>query len=404
MKNGFRVAVLLILLASLVLKIFFAFYTPLYIDDPKGKIHALNDEYAHFKYVRYLAIHHSLPVNTHIRSLEDPVAWIFQDFEYAQPPLYYLLNVPLMALGSRALVACRLFSIFLSTLTLWLAICSAGIVFRKKDVAVLLTTVALGFHPILLRIGSAVSNDNLAWLLSSVLFYRLLKDGGEIRNRWVFGIIIGLGVLTKTSFLMWPVFLCLRAVLRFYRSRQLQSLERMPLRDWKSPVVVTLIALAISFWFFIYSQRTYGDATGITGGSGAPWSFLSSYSPVAVNFFVDSAMRFLYFPIAEEPVFLISVVQWFVVVIVIAFFLRNQETRLEFSDERQYRDCLLFTLVNLFFFFYANLFRNFAETRHLFIGLIPLTAIALAVLIQLFGRFSLLIAGAMNVLYLASRW
>jgi uncharacterized membrane protein len=76
----------------------------------------------------------------------------------------------LLLLFGNSVLACRFFSVLLSTLTLWLAVQSAGLLFRNKNLAVLVTAIGLGFHPILLRIGSAVSNDNLAWFFSALLF------------------------------------------------------------------------------------------------------------------------------------------------------------------------------------------------------------------------------------------
>ncbi len=116
---SFRTRTLLqiLFLLAVGLRCLFVFVTPLYIDEVSGSIHPLNDEYAHFKYTAYLSTNRSFPINTRIVNLNDPVAWIFQEFEYAQPPLAYVLNLPLIPF-SNALIACRLLAVLLSSFTL----------------------------------------------------------------------------------------------------------------------------------------------------------------------------------------------------------------------------------------------------------------------------------------------
>src|SRR5512144_3415764 len=75
-------------------------------DVVRNRLQGLNDEPAHFRYVEYVATRHALPVQTH--RFEEPGAFGRADFEYHQPPLYYLLCAPLDSLAgpSRGLLAC----------------------------------------------------------------------------------------------------------------------------------------------------------------------------------------------------------------------------------------------------------------------------------------------------------
>lgn len=84
-----RVAFPALLLAAVLLRAFLLGATP-FGQTVAHRLERLNDDPAHLNYVRYLAEHHAFPVQTH-HSREPG------DFEYYQPPLYYLVCAPLYA-------------------------------------------------------------------------------------------------------------------------------------------------------------------------------------------------------------------------------------------------------------------------------------------------------------------
>ena len=94
-----RVATVLyagVLGAAIVLRASFALMLPLG-QTVAGRLEGLNDEPAHFNYVRHLVEHRTFPVQT--RHVAEPGAFERADFEYYQPPLYYLLCAPLVAVA-----------------------------------------------------------------------------------------------------------------------------------------------------------------------------------------------------------------------------------------------------------------------------------------------------------------
>jgi 4-amino-4-deoxy-L-arabinose transferase-like glycosyltransferase len=351
----------------------------------------LNDEYPHLKYSLYLIEHKEFPINQRAFRLEDPAAWIFLDYEYGQAPLYYVLNVPFAA-TSHPMLLSRLFSVLLSSLTLWIAILCIEKILREKQTGTITAAVLMGFNPVFLRIGSSVSNDNLSWLISAILFWLFLEDP-KLQKKWLWGILIGLGVLSKVSFLIWPLFLVLRFIL-FERDKQLAF--RLS--------IAGCISIAIAGWWLIRSYTIYGDWSGISGGAGAPGEYLRSGSLYLIQDFPDTVVRFTFFPIAEETAKFLWMPQLFVVLFLTTFFLQFKTLREQFREGRVFTEFLLFHVINFAAFLYPNLVWPYADGRLLFIGFIPIAAMASAVLNQNFGKLAPVAALILNATYLIALW
>ena len=384
-----------ILLVSTAVKIFLAISLPIYLDEGGPRLWPLNDEWSHFKYITYLLEERRLPVNEHIYSISDPMAWIFQDFEYAQPPLYYLLNVPL-ALLPNPVLACRLFSIVMGIFTLILAIDAAARVLRWKDAAAVVTAIAIGFHPIFLRVGSSVSNDNLAWLLSALLF-RLWLDDTNLEKKYLYGLLVGAGILTKASFLIWPIFLAGTGVIVLWRTRRADILIRA--------FTICLIGVVIGGGIFLRNERLYGDWSGVVGGSGEPGLFLLTENFGNFRVFVNHSIRYFFYPIAEEqapsPQFSTAVILF----LVTTFFLRFRSVRELFAHAEGFYYCVAFTALNILLFLHANLTYNFTEARHLFIGLVPGAVLGVAVVVAAIPRKAAAgLVAVVNIIALLRIW
>jgi len=192
------------------------------------RLQGLNDEVAHLNYVAYLADHRAFPVQVH-HALE-PGAMDRADFEYYQPPLYYLLCSPLYALLERsvALYACRLVSFLcglLSLLAFSRILEGLGCAESSRRQAV----AFLALLPCHAYFSAMVSNDSLTWLIGFLLTGRLfalydrtrLAPGaiGRPGLHAVLGLLLGLGMLAKPSMaVFYPValfaygytFLCTR--------------------------------------------------------------------------------------------------------------------------------------------------------------------------------------------------
>ena len=286
-----RNILLAILIASTVIKLFFAYSVPIYVDQRGGEFRPLNDEYSHYKYITFLIKEHRLPVNKYLYTFENPIAWIFQDFEYAQPPLYYVLSVP-FALLPNPIFACRIFSVLLGIATLWLIILSALKVSRFGQQIAIVISILVAFHPIFLRIGSTISNDNLGWLLSAFLFRLLLVDP-NLSHKYVWGGLIGAGILTKVSFLIWPVFL---ASLLIYESISERKLRAAVI---KNIFAVLIIAFGLAGWMFVRNIHNYGEWSGFVGTS-TQRSALLSRDVRVLQATAEQSIRYCFFQLQRK--------------------------------------------------------------------------------------------------------
>ena len=157
----------LVLAAAILVRIAFLFAVP-FGPLVEGRLQGLNDEPAHLNYVRYLVEHRALPIQTgHVRQ-----AGAFErgDFEYYQPPLYYLLCAPPVAVaGARwTLLLCRGLSLVFALLSFpvlarILALLGLGPAERRAGVAF------AALLPVHVYFSSLVSNDSLCWLMALLI-------------------------------------------------------------------------------------------------------------------------------------------------------------------------------------------------------------------------------------------
>ena len=102
-----------------------------------GGLEGLNDEPSHLSYIRALASGRGFQVQTH--SAMEPGAFDRADFEYYQPPLYYLICAPAVALVSEPaeLLVCRAISFVLGLLSLFVLSRVAKLSIERTTVAIL---------------------------------------------------------------------------------------------------------------------------------------------------------------------------------------------------------------------------------------------------------------------------
>ncbi len=178
------------------------------------------DEPAHYNYVRYLAEQHRFPI---LKAGDFPAAYLEEikaakfppemsiapiRYEFHQPPLYYLLLVPLYQLFGGALLPLRLASVFLGGVVLVVVGWSVEALVPGRPLLALGTMALVAFLPMHLALNAAVNNDVLAELLLAVallLVIRYLKagamprEGDRLRLLVLLGVTSGLGLLTKSS-------------------------------------------------------------------------------------------------------------------------------------------------------------------------------------------------------------
>lgn len=203
-----------IVVAYCVLGVLYAVYTPSW---------QAPDEPAHYNYVRYLAEQHRLPILQpgdyphayleEIKAAKFPPEMTVEPirYEFWQPPLYYLLAVPVYVLFRGALIPLRLFSIACGAGLLIVAYGIVRQIFPRSESLALGTTALVAFVPQHLAMTAAVNNDALAELMLAGVMWGLVRwivreETWETKGKWGelgelagIGVLMGLGLLTKTS-------------------------------------------------------------------------------------------------------------------------------------------------------------------------------------------------------------
>ncbi len=274
-----------LLLTYLGMGILYALYTPAW---------QVPDEPAHYNYVRHLAETGCFPVlqmgdypHEYLEEIKarrfppdlsiDPIR-----YEFHQPPLYYLLAVPVFWLSGGRPLPLRLLSVALGGVLLLVAYRVVRTIFPRRSALALGATAFVAFVPMHLAMTAGVENDTLAELLLaivallSVLHVAEGSEGSEgRRGTWrrlaLLGIVLGLVLVTKaTAYAAVPVTLV--AVvwewrIAYHASRITYHASRS--EGWRSlgwRLLVTFgPALAIALPWYVRNGVVYGwsDVTGL---------------------------------------------------------------------------------------------------------------------------------------------
>lgn len=155
-----------------------------------------------------------------------------------------------------------------------IAISAAAIYFVYKTVVLLSKNsfmrygvmIFAVFNPMFVMNFSRVSNEPLNFLFFSLFFYyaiKFLKDSFAFRRALVLGIIIGLGLLTKQSFI---VPLVLVPAIIFLKVIQVENSHRKKIIYMISRSgFIIFISLAISGWWYLQNLLRDGNISGIAG-------------------------------------------------------------------------------------------------------------------------------------------
>ena len=298
-----RIAAIVIIAASFLLFTIYSVATPLF---------EASDELWHYPLVQHLATGGGLPVQRKDQTDAD-APW---RQEGSQPPLYYWLaaaasapldssnwreirrinphsdmGVPTRDGNSNAILhtpeeawpwtraalavhVARLVSILMSTATVACAYLVARELFRDEGpgtttrsrslaplrlaIPVLVATV-----PMFAFISGAINNDNAAVLLSTLGLWwalRAMRMGDlSTRSALVAGLIAGFGALSKSSALGLVALFGVAALLS-------QGSEMRRRTGWigvvRFTLIVALVTLVVSGWWFVRNQQLYGDPLG----------------------------------------------------------------------------------------------------------------------------------------------
>ncbi|HEQ60276.1 MAG TPA: phospholipid carrier-dependent glycosyltransferase [Firmicutes bacterium] len=195
-----------IFLAYLAIAMLYAFLTPPW---------QVPDEPAHYNYIRQLAEGWRLPVleqedyrQTYLtRIVEErfPAELSIRPLSYEdhQPPLYYVLALPVYLLSDGSLLALRLFSLTVGSLLIPLTYLITRDLFPRRPRIALGATALVAFLPQHVAILAGVNNDSLAEVLLAVVLWRSIRLAqGRARSgraSVALGICLGLSLLTKLT-------------------------------------------------------------------------------------------------------------------------------------------------------------------------------------------------------------
>ncbi len=225
------------------------------------------DEPAHYNYVRQLVITGRFPVI----EAQDwtaglvPIAPNTRDipttrmtYEDHQPPLFYLLSVPVFALWQGDLVALRLFALLIGALVVLCAYAAVNAVFPARPALAALSASFVALLPQHLAIMASYNNDALAEALLNLtllLAVRLVvgRDALIPRQAVRLGFVAGLSLLTKAqAYLALPV-----ALLGTWLASRTQ-----PIQDRRSTLgllaMVAAVAALLGLPWWVRNITLYG--------------------------------------------------------------------------------------------------------------------------------------------------
>ena len=261
-RSRWRSPLLLLLAAHLALATLFSLVVPL------GEA---PDEADHYAYVVYIGTQGNLPVGPTVTQGKHPplyhglgallTAWTGLDFNFLRanpdtqhgPHAIYpnhfihtrLEDFPWRG-GALAMHILRLFSALLSTVTVWGVYALARAVAPARPRLALAAAGFAGFLPGFLFSSGAVSNDNLAAALGTLILLlalRIYRGGWTNRRGLTLGVLLGLGLLSKVSVLaLWPV-----AALAVFLAQPARRAERptdLGAWSWPARIGATMLSLA----------------------------------------------------------------------------------------------------------------------------------------------------------------
>lgn len=170
-----------------------------------------------------------------------------------------------------------------------IAISAAAIYFVYKTVVLLSKNsfmrygvmIFAVFNPMFVMNLSRISNEPLNFLFFSLFFYyaiKLLKDNFTFRRALVLGIIIGLGLLTKQSFI---VPLVLVPAIIFLKVIQVENSHRKKIIHMISRSgFIIFTSLAISSWWYLQNLLRDGNISGIAGLKPIPFNNIAHIGSV----------------------------------------------------------------------------------------------------------------------------
>lgn len=182
-------------------------------------------------------------------------------YETHQPPLYYVLLVPVYLLTGGSVFALRLPAALFQLATIYLVFRVCRDLFPGRPDLALGASAFAALLPIQAQLSGAINNDALTTLVCVALFWRmglLVNTGQNRREAIVVGMLLGVGLLTKSSVLALLPTLLLAYVLAV-RAGRLTGRDAA----LNAAFALGLAVLVASPWL-IRNTRLYGDPLALS--------------------------------------------------------------------------------------------------------------------------------------------
>ncbi len=351
-----------ILLLSIFFRVKIIHELPLGITANEYGLTGFDDEPAHFNYTKFVLLKNELPILKD--KITNPNALIINEFEYHQPPLYYILvasTVNALSINSNKniLLLGRYINLILSLFSV--IIFYKIFLLFKWSTRKILTAIS-----IFLLLGSSVyqfsvfGNDGLSWFLIWLLFLLILKG---ISKNWI-RIIVTLTLLhyTKSSVLvLYPVIL-----FAMYNSIIKNGLSKSLISKYVS---ILLLPVVFAFPWYLHNYNAYGSYFSVSTITGDSWYFVSSLK--------ESLLKLLHMPYLflfrmhfDPPKLLLS---WFNYIpnlwllVSVGYWMFNVKGLVKETQRVQMINLLLFSMVGAYL--YYALPTGYTEGRLLYPGL-----------------------------------
>jgi 4-amino-4-deoxy-L-arabinose transferase-like glycosyltransferase len=262
-----------LILLAFALGTLYAIYTPAW---------QAPDEPAHYNYVKYLATAHRFPV---LKPGDYPAGYLEEikaarfppelsidplRYEFHQPPLYYLVAVPVYGVFDGNLLALRLLSVILGTMLLLVIQWTVQALVPNRPFVALGATAFAAFLPMHLAMTAAANNDILAELLLTLLLLlsvRYLRLGPivtesrpEIQLLILMGITTGLCLVTKSAiYVALPLALLAIALKKLWLAGESETAGSGP-GLVTAAMIYLLPALALGLPWWVRNIALYGQA------------------------------------------------------------------------------------------------------------------------------------------------
>jgi 4-amino-4-deoxy-L-arabinose transferase-like glycosyltransferase len=206
-------------------------------------------------------------------------------WEAQQAPLNYLLLLPIYKLLSNN----DIITIVFTLRYVGIVISAIAIFFVYKTVTKLFknqfmrygTIIFTVFNPMFVSNWSRLSNETLNFLLFTLFFYftiKYLKEDHRMKNLIFIGIILGLGLLTKQSFV--SLLILVPVIIIFKIIQQKSDLKNRISYFVKNNLIIISLTIIISSWWYLRNLVTTGNLSGIIGVKSGPsfqnWAYFGT--------------------------------------------------------------------------------------------------------------------------------